>query len=225
MVATNHHPSSQDIKVAVDAAIFTVRDGELCVLTIQMRKQPFEGRWALPGGLLGDDETTEVAARRILQSETGLTDVYLEQLSVFDDPTRDPFGRVLSVAFFALIPSEGLTLTTSPKYADVRWSPVEGLRGLAYDHDDILAAAVAGLRARLGYSNVAWSVLPELFTVAQLQTVYDAILGVKNDKRNFRKKMLATGLLEATGERRGGAAHRPAELYRFTRHSRIKQAA
>src|SRR5690606_29179004 len=113
---------------------------------------PFEGRWALPGGLLGDDETTEVAARRILQSETGLTDVYLEQLSVFDDPTRDPFGRVLSVAFFALIPSEGLTLTTSPKYADVRWSPVEGLRGLAYDHDDILSAAVAGLRARLGYS-------------------------------------------------------------------------
>lgn len=213
----NPHPSTQDIKVAVDAAIFTVRAGKLCVLTIQMRKEPFAKRWALPGGLLGDNETTAAAAARILATQTGLADVYLEQLGVFDEPKRDPFGRVVSVAFLALLPSEGLELKTSEKYLDVRWSTVAGLRGLAYDHDALLAAAVAGLRERLAYSNIAWSVLPKKFTLAALQTVYDAILGVRTDKRNFRKKMLAAGLLEATGEQTSGAAHRPAELYRFKR--------
>src|SRR3989338_7554645 len=118
------HPSSQNIKVAADAAIFTVRNGQLMVLLIQMKKKPHAGKWALPGGLIGDRETAERAARRILSAQTGVADAYLEQLATFDDPKRDPLGRVVSVAYFALIPSESVILRTTEKYADVRWWPM-----------------------------------------------------------------------------------------------------
>ena len=209
------HPSSQDIKLAVDAAIFTVKDGEFMTLLIQMKKAPFEGQWAFPGGLLEDDETCETAARRILASATGVKDAYLEQLATFDDPVRDPFGRVVTVASFALMPSEKVELRTIDKYADVRWWPVTKLPALAYDHRNIAKVATARIRAKLAYTNVVWSLLPKTFTLAALQDVYEAILGQTLDKRNFRKKALASGILEATGSRETGAAHRPAELFRF----------
>lgn len=211
----NPHPSSQDIKVAADAAIFTVQDGKLKVLVIEMKKAPFAGRWALPGGLIDDQETTERTVRRVLKDEAGVTGTYLEQLGAFDAPGRDPFGRVVSVAYFALIPSGSVTLKTSPKYAAVRWAAIQGLVKLAYDHDEVLQAAVARVRERLGYSNVAWSLLPKAFTLAQLQEVYEAILGEGVDKRNFRKKIIASGLLAPTGKLAVGGAHRPAELFTF----------
>ncbi len=209
------HPSSQDIKVAVDAAIFTVRGGELHVLLIQMKKKPFAGRWAMPGGLLGDDETSEDAARRILREQTGVTDLYLEQLATFDDPRRDPFGRVVSIASFALVPHDGVRLRTSEKYADVRFWPVGALPRLAYDHESMLRYALGRVRAKLQYANVAWSLLPEAFTLSALQATYEAILGRTLDKRNFRKKILSLDLLADTGKRDRGGAHRPAALYRF----------
>jgi len=209
------HPSQQDIKLAVDAAIFTVKDGEFMTLLIQMKKAPFEGQWAFPGGLLEDDETCETAARRILASATGVKDAYLEQLATFDDPVRDPFGRVVTVASFALMPSEKVELRTTEKYADVRWWPVTKLPALAYDHRNIAKVATVRIRAKLAYTNVVWSLLPKTFTLAALQDVYEAILGQTLDKRNFRKKALASGILEATGSRETGAAHRPAELFRF----------
>lgn len=211
------HPSRQDIRLAADAAIFTVKGGRLQVLLIRMRKKPYEGRWALPGGLLEDGETTEGAARRTLRDQTGVQDAYLEQLATFDAPARDPFGRVVSVAHFALVPDAGIELRTSEKYAGVKWQEVGGAKKLAYDHDRILAAAVARLRAKLEYTNVVWSLLPEIFTLSELQGVYEAILGRALDKRNFRKKILALGLLKATGKKRAEGAHRPAELYRFRR--------
>ncbi len=209
------HPSSQDIKLAVDAAIFTVEDGIFKTLLIQMKKKPYEGRWAFPGGLLEDDETCAGAARRILAAATGVKDAYLEQLGTFDEPARDPFGRVVSVAYFALMPGEGVELRTTDKYADVRWWPVGELPPLAYDHEDVARVAVGRIRAKLGYTNVAWSLLPRTFTLADLQSVYESILGGRLDKRNFRKKVLASGLLESTGKREKGGAHRPAELFRF----------
>lgn len=213
--AMPRHPSSQDIKVAVDAVIFTVREGRLHVLLIQMKKKPFTGRWAIPGGLLEDGETSEKAARRVLRTQTGLGDVFLEQLATFDDPKRDPFGRVISVASFALVPAEGVRLRTTEKYADVRWWPVSGLPALAYDHAEMLEYALARLRAKLQYANVAWSLLPEQFTLSALQSVYECILGRTLDKRNFRKKILSLGLLADTGKVTKGEAHRPAALYRF----------
>ncbi len=211
----NGHPSSQDIKVAVDAAIFTVRDGELRVLVVQMKKAPFARRWALPGGLIGDRETSESAVRRVLKAETGVADVYVEQLGTFDNPERDPFGRVVSVAYVALMSSADVALKTSSKYADVRWAALDGLKALAYDHSGILKTAAARVRERLGYSNVAWSLLPKTFTLAGLQEVYEAILGEKMDKRNFRKKIMAARLVVSAGKVLVGGAHRPAELFKF----------
>ena len=210
------HPSRQDIKLAADAVILTVQDGVFKALLIQMKKKPFAGAWAFPGGLLEDEETCEGATRRILASATGVKEAYLEQLGTFDDPGRDPLGRVVSVAYFALMPGVGIALRTTDKYADVRWWPVSKLPALAYDHRVIAKAAIERIRAKLGYTNVVWSLLPKTFTLASLQSVYEAILGAALDKRNFRKKVLASGLLESTGKMEKGAAHRPAELFRFS---------
>ena len=211
------HPSRQDIRLAADAAIFTVKDGRLHVLLIKMKKKPYEGRWTLPGGLLDDGETTEGAARRVLRTQTGVKDAYLEQLATFDAPKRDPFGRVVSVAYFALLPGEGVELRTTDKYAGVKWQDVAKAPKLAYDHDLIFATAVARLRAKLEYTNVVWNLLPQAFTLSELQGVYEAILGRPLDKRNFRKKILSLGLLKSTGKKRAEGAHRPAELYAFRR--------
>jgi 8-oxo-dGTP diphosphatase len=207
--------TDQNVKVATDAVIFTVRDGRLKVLLIKMKKKPFTGKWALPGGLISDRETTLEAAERILKEETGVFGVYLEQLMTFDAPKRDPYGRVVSVAWFALVPDAGAELRTSDKYAGVEWCPISRAKDLAYDHDGILKTAVARLRAKLGYTNVAWSLLPKRFTLTELQDVYEAILGRRLDKRNFRKKMLSTGLLRDTGAKRADGPYRPASLYSF----------
>lgn len=207
--------TNQRITLAVDAVIFTVERGDLKVLLIQMKKAPFEGRWAFPGGLIDHSETTEHAARRVLKTQTGVNDVYLEQLATFDEPTRDPIGRVVSVAYFALVPRLGVELHTTEKYADVRWWNVSRLPKLAYDHGQIAQVALARLRAKLEYTNVVWSLLDEEFTLTELQRIYEVILGRTLDKRNFRKKLLGLGLLASTKKRRKGEAFRPAELYRF----------
>lgn len=209
------HPSDQDIKVAADAAIFTVEGGELKVLLIQMKKAPYRGLWAVPGGIIGQQERSEEAARRILSEQTGVGNAYLEQLATFDDPVRDRLGRVVSIAYFALIPSEGVELRTTGKYADVKWWPVAELPKLAYDHREVVTAAAERIRVKVGYANVAWSLLPKAFPLSRLREAYEAILGRPLDKRNFRKKILALGLVEATGKKSEGGAHRPAELYRF----------
>lgn len=206
--------SQQNIKVATDAAIFTVLDGELMVLLIQMKKKPYTHAWAVPGGLIDRHEMTEDAARRILSEQTAVTDAYLEQLGTFDDPARDRLGRVVSVAYYALI-SGDTSLRTIEKYADVRWWPVRRLPALAYDHKNIIRTAVSRIRAKVGYANVAWSLLPKTFPLSLLRETYEAILDTHLDKRNFRKKILSLGLLESTGEKTKGEAHRPAELYRF----------
>ena len=210
------HPSSHRIPVAADAAIFTIRKDELCILLIQMKKDPFKDQWALPGGLLEGNETSKEAVERILRDQTGVTDAYLEQLMTFDDPTRDPLGRVVSIAYFALVPFEKITLKTTEKYGDIRWWPIKKLPTLAYDHASITKVAVDRLRAKLEYANVAWSLLPHEFPLRLLQQTYEVILGKPLDKRNFLKKVLMLGLLEPTGKKEGGA-HRPAMLYRFKR--------
>lgn len=209
------HPSTQDIKIATDAVIFSVVDGELQMLLIQMKKKPHAGAWAIPGGIIGQNETTEEAARRILSEQTGVKDAYLEQLGTFDDPKRDKLGRVVSVAHYALISAEDVLLKTTEKYAEVRWWPVKKLPALAYDHKEISKVAMRRLRAKIGYANVAWSLLPKSFPLSRLRETYEAILAKPIDKRNFRKKILAMGLIEMTGSKSEGGAHRPAELYRF----------
>lgn len=210
------HPSRQQIKVAVDNCIFTIQDGKLRILLIQMKKKPYRSMWALPGGLIYDGESLDGAARRILKEETAVSDVYLEQLYAFGDPHRDALGHVISVSYLALIPSGDIALRTISKYADVRWWKFSDLPSLAYDHAQIAAYAKKRLEWKLGYTNVAWSLLPKKFTLTKLQQAYEAILGKKLDKRNFRKKILMLKLVARVGVYAVRGAYRPAMLYRFT---------
>lgn len=211
----------QKVKVAVDNCIFSVSAGRLEVLLIRLKKSPLAGLWALPGGLIGNRETLDGAAARILEEQTGMSQVYLEQLYTFGRVDRDPAGRVVSVAYFSLVPS-GLRLRASPKYAGVGWRPLGGLPRLAYDHNEIAAYARKRLRWKVQYTNAIWSLLPRRFTLAELQQAYEAVLGRGLDKRNFRRKILSLGLIDSVGEKSRAGAHRPAMLYRFrTRAPRI----
>jgi 8-oxo-dGTP diphosphatase len=201
--------------VAVDVVIFTIDGGELKTLVVQVREGAFAGRWAFPGGLVRLDESLDAAARRELSAKTGLGGIYLEQLRTFGEPGRDPHARVVSTAYFALVPAKEM-LGDSGKYADVTWFPVRRLPPLAYDHDDVAAAALERLRAKLAYTNLVYGLLPAAFTLGELQEIYEIILGRRLDRRNFRKKILASGLLRQLRRQRCGA-HRPAALYRFAR--------
>jgi 8-oxo-dGTP diphosphatase len=201
--------------LAVDVVIMTVDAGALLCLLVKVREGVFAGQWAFPGGLVGLGEALEEAAQRELERQTGLRHVYLEQLRTFGDPQRDPRARVVSTAYFALVRGRE-TVGSDPKYADVAWFPMGRLPTLAYDHSEIAAYALERLRAKVEYSNIVYGLLPPEFTLAELQDVYEVILGRGLDRRNFRKKILATKLLQPLSKLRRGA-HRPAMLYRFTR--------
>ena len=201
------------VSVAVDLVIFTVRDGSLQVLLIERGVPPYKGQWALPGGFVLERETLEEAARRELQEETGLEDVYLEQLYTFGDPDRDPRGRTIAVAYYALTPPAPLRASTDA--ATAAWHPAARPPKLAFDHAKILRTGLERLRAKLGYSTVGFELLPRQFTLTELQALYEAILERPLDKRNFRKKILSLGLLKSEGQKRAAGAHRPARLYSF----------
>ena len=204
-------------RVAVDVAVCTVRVAALHVLLARATAGPFAGTWALPGGLVRDAEPLDDAAARTLHDRTGLTDVYLEQLYTFGSPDRDPATRVVSVAYVGLISDAGrFPAVGAGEAADVAWCPVRRLPALAYDHADVVRTAVARLRAKLQYTNLVYTLLPPVFTVSELHAAYEAILGRRLDRRNFRKKILSTGLLASLDRVRRGA-HRPATLYRFRR--------
>lgn len=201
--------------IAADVVIFTIEEGSLKVLLIQMKKHPYEKAWALPGGLVGAEESLDAAARRHLEGKTGVGRVYLEQLAAFGDPKRDPFGRVVSVAYFALIPIGRRELKTSEEYGGVAWFSAGKLPSLAYDHKDIFATALARLQAKLEYTNIVYSLMPLEFTLSELQRVYEIILDKPLDKRNFRKKLEQLKLLIKAKGKRAEGAHRPAQLYSF----------
>ncbi len=214
-MATTLKPVKQDIKVAVDNVIVTVKDGELFVLLIQMSKSPYKGMWALPGGLVEQKETLENAAGRFLKKQTSVSNVYLEQLYTFSDISRDPAGRVITCAYFALVPPDKYELQTNPKYADAQWWNIKKLPALAYDHEQIVKYGKKRLQWKLEYTNVAWSLLPKEFTMSDLQEVYESILGESLDKRNFRKKIVEQKMIRPTGKKAMRGAHRPAELFTF----------
>lgn len=203
--------------VTVDVVIFTLLNGELHVLLVQRKNWPYEGHWAIPGGFVNMDESLEQAARRELEEETGVRDIYLEQLYTFGAPNRDPRTRVISVAYIALIPSDSQKLRVSEESTDVRWFPVRSLPGpLAFDHDTVLATALARLRSKVEYTTLAFQLLPEVFSILELKHIYEQILGEELDKGNFYRKIKDANLLEDTGLRREGRG-RPTTLYRFRR--------
>lgn len=202
--------------IATDVVMFTVHNQQLKVLLIEMKKKPFIGAWAVPGGMVNPDESVDASAQRHLSNKAGLTDIYLEQLYTFGAVDRDPYGRVVSVAYFSLIPDASrFQIKTTRDYADISWHPADHLPKMAYDHRAIIKLALERLRSKLEYTNVVYSLLPSEFTLAEMQQVYEIILGKKLDKRNFRKKIQSLDLIAKTGQKTAGEAHRPADLYRF----------
>ena len=202
--------------VTTDIVVFTIRHEALKVLLIKRAEDPYLGSWALPGGFVGIDEDLEHAAARELSEETGVGDVYLEQLYTFGRPDRDPRERVITVAYYALIPSDRIQIRAATDAEAVGWFGLDELPSLAFDHDEILGMALERLRAKLDYSTIAFQFMPSLFTLTELQAVYELILGEPVDKRNFRKRILALEAVEETGQERRDGAHRPARLYRAT---------
>ncbi len=204
------------VVVATDVVIFTVKDGQLQALLIKMKKSPFKDFWAAPGGLVKPHESVDDAAYRIVAEKAGVKNVFLEQLYTFGKAERDPFGRVVSVAYFALVPRSLLHIHTTAEYADIAWFPIKKLPKLAYDHAEVLKQAVKRLQIKLSYTNIIYSLLPENFSLSELQAMYEVVLARKLDKRNFRKKIQALGLVKNTGKKRSNGASRPAELFTFT---------
>ena len=203
--------------VTVDVVLFAYRDGDLQVLLVRRKKWPYQDYWAIPGGFIQMDETLEQAALRELHEETGVGGVYLEQLYTFGDPERDPRTRVISVVYFALVGADqARQVQGGDDAAEARWWSVYNLPPLAFDHDRILRYAHRRLRWKLEYTALGFLLLPETFTLSELQGVYEVVLHERLDKRNFRRKILATGVLEETEGYREGGRHRPARLYRFT---------
>jgi 8-oxo-dGTP diphosphatase len=205
-----------DIQVTVDLVIFALRDGELQVLLVQRGVAPFEGRWALPGGFVRDGESLEAAARRELQEETAVADVYLEQLYTFGDPDRDPRGRVVTVAYYALLTGEARPVAAGTDAGAAAWMPARKHPPLAFDHERILEYALRRLATKLEYTTVGFQLLPKKFTLGQLQRVYEGVLGRTLDKRNFRRKMGLLGVLKPLDEWVQDGPSRPAQLHRFS---------
>ncbi|MGV8083808.1 MAG: NUDIX domain-containing protein [Coriobacteriia bacterium] len=218
--------------VAVDVVLLTVADGVLRVLLVEREEPPQQGRWALPGTFVHMDESLEDAARRALSAKAHVGEgVFLEQLYTFGAPDRDPRTRVISVTYYALVDAERLG-SADLRRIRVPWEgetggPVEVVSRegqplpLAFDHAEILGLAVKRIRGKLDYSPIGFQLLPECFTLRRLQDVHETILGRPLNKDSFRRRMLASGQLEATGEREDDVEHRPAELYRFIQGSAV----
>jgi 8-oxo-dGTP diphosphatase len=199
--------------VATIVVIFAIIDGALQVLLVHRDADPDRGLWALPGGCWDGSTGLEEAANAKLVDETGASDLYLEQL--FTASSLDATQPSLAVAYFALVDQRRVRLRTSTEWPPA-WHRVDALLPLAFRNNEVIAQAVARVRAKLEYTNIAYGLLPEQFTLREAQTTYEAIEGNPLDRRNFRKRMLAAGVIEATGDERRIGAHRPALLYRFT---------
>jgi 8-oxo-dGTP diphosphatase len=201
------------VRISVIVVILTVLEGQLRVLLIHRSGEPYLGWWALPGGLLHPAESLADAAARKLVDETGVSDVYLEQLFTFDD--LDGEAGSVSVAYFALVDSRRVRLR-----AEVAWEPAwysaAALPELAFNNTKVVDYAITRLRNKLEYTNVAYSLMPETFTLSALQAVYESIFGRRFDKRNFRRRMLSQAIIRPTGRTSTRGAHRPAELYEFS---------
>lgn len=202
--------------VTVDVVLFSIIDGELKVLLVKRKHWPHAGMWAFPGGFIRMDEALEKAAYRELKEETGVDsdEVYLEQLYTYGDPGRDPRTRVITVAYFALVGPDKIDPHPADDAADVGWFPAYAPPELAFDHRQILDYAITRLRYKLEYTAVGFQLLPETFTLRQLQEAYEVVLGEKLDKGNFRSKLRKTNVVEPVAgyvETKG----RPARLYQF----------
>ncbi len=208
--------------VTTDVVIFTVRDKQLKLLLIMRGGEPYKGKWALPGGFVQLDEDLESGARRELAEETGVSGVYLEQLYTYGAVDRDPRERVITVAYYALIPSDQIVLQAATDAEAVGWFSMDESPELAFDHQNIVDMAHQRLISKLDYSTIAFQFMPEEFTLGELQDVYEIILREEMDRRNFRKWMLALDQIKETGNEKREGAHRPAKLYEVINPDKVE---
>lgn len=201
--------------VTTDCVIFGFYGMKLNVLLIERGVDPYKGRWAFPGGFLNMDESADEGARRELKEETNLSAAYVEQFGTFSDPNRDPRERVITIAYFALVKLQDVK--GGDDAAKAQWFPMDQIPQLAFDHDRILRKAMDCLRERIHFKPVGFDLLPEKFTLKQLQMLYEAILGVNFDRRNFSKKMLHSELLTPLDETVWPTSKREAKLYSFNK--------
>ena len=205
--------------LAVDCVVFGLDEEDLKVMLIQRGVDPFKGMWALPGGFVRVDETLEAAARRELEEETGVRSVFLEQLYTFGEIDRDPRERVVSVAYYALTNLLGHAVDARTDASNAAWFALADLPDLPFDHAAILDTALERLRGKVRYQPIGFELLPDRFTLTQLQRVYEIVLDRDIDKRNFRKKIISMEILKDTGEVEKDVAHRAARLYRFDKRA------
>src|SRR3989338_123510 len=203
------------MQVAVDAVVFTCDGSIVKVLLIRRKQEPFVGKYALPGGFVEAAESAEEAVLRELQEETGVENIFLKQLKAYTAPRRDPRGRVVSVAFMALISPE-YNLTAASDALSAEWVSINRLPQLAFDHKQILEDALVDFRLYIQTTNIAAQILPKRFTLSELQRLYEVILEKSLDKRNFRKRISQLEILKEVAETKMDGAHRPAQLYQFT---------
>lgn len=206
-----------DSVFSIDCVIFGFDDGELKILLIERNKEPFKDWWALPGYIVEQNESIDHAAERILYELTGLRDIYMDQFYTFGDVNRHPQGRVITVAYYAMIRLNGIKeLKPVSNYASKAvWISVNDHPKLAFDHEKIFSRGFEKIRNKISYQPIAFELLPEKFTLTQLQQLYEVILSKKLDKRNFRKKMLNYGILKELDEKQKGVSYRAAKLYKF----------
>ncbi len=198
--------------LTTDIAVFTLREGRLCVLLIERAEEPYAGAWALPGGFLRMDETLDACARRELLEETGVEASVLFPFANYSEPDRDPRERVISAAYLALMPFDQMSPRADSDAAAVRWAHLDDLPQLAFDHADIVDGAQKALRSRCEAFEILFGLLPAKFTLSAFQAAYEAVMGEPADRRNLHKAVLASGLVTATGETSRGR-HRPARLF------------
>jgi 8-oxo-dGTP diphosphatase len=187
------------------------------VLLLNRKEEPFKGSWTLPGGFLQMEETFQSTCSRILKTKLGIDNLYLEQLYSFDDPGRDPRGRVLSVAYFALINPQKFEIVAGNMANDVKWFDVNKTPKLGFDHAEIFFKALQRLKSKILYYPVGFELLDDLFTLPELHQLYECILGITIDRRNFRRKILDSEYIISTGNKREGLQNRHPDLYKFNK--------
>ena len=208
--------------IAVDVVLLTIQGGTLKVLLVKRQQSPYRGAWALPGGIVGEEESVDDAAFRELHEETNIGNVYLEQLYTFGELNRDPRGRVITVAYYALVNWQQVQLKARQRVFEANWFAVKRLPPLAFDHQRIVDYALERLRNKINYTTVGFQLLPKQFTLTELQSAYEVLLGQRLDKRNFRRKMLQVGILKDTRDFKASGRQRPARLYTFTEPKVVK---
>lgn len=203
--------------LTTDCIIFGFDEVELKVLLIERGIEPFKGQWAFPGGFVQMDETTEEGAKRELFEETGLKNVFIEQLFTFSDVERDPRGRVVSVAYYTLVNLKEHPAVAGDDAKKAQWFSVKEIPSLAFDHEKIFRMAMYRLKGKIRYQPIGFELLPEKFTLTDLQHLYEVILEIKLDKRNFRKKIQKMDLLIELDEKQENVAHKAATFYKFNK--------